>query len=343
MDIKNFIAAHLSQYILLDWIPRECIDFNSLSMNPNAIGLLERNQDRINLEFLSKNTRAEHLLKQYRDRLPWHKICSNPAGYDIIKDRLQHVDIHMFQMNSHDALIDTILQDIDEGFYEFDFIDAFTIASICYLARNNNPRVMPLLAKYVTAFSELLPSRFSDDTDEMRLLIRFFIILSKNSNAVDILKAFPQFIYYPSLSKNESPQAAGLIEQYDVSDNIFTYAYMDNYIDFDRLSRNPAMMGYLKRNPSIINIDYLCENPNAIDAINNNLSESTLRRNVIHLVRNRSIHLFSDEIKKIIVSELQNNNQQARRELSKNPSIFQLYPNELWTSIVHDVIDIACG
>jgi hypothetical protein len=46
------------------YIPSKYIDWESLSINPNAIHILENNIDKINWNYLSYNPNAIHILEQ---------------------------------------------------------------------------------------------------------------------------------------------------------------------------------------------------------------------------------------------------------------------------------------
>ena len=61
-------------YKLRDWIDIDKIDWTWLSSNPNAIHLLEENQDRIDWNFLSMNPNAIHLLEQNIDKIDWKEL-----------------------------------------------------------------------------------------------------------------------------------------------------------------------------------------------------------------------------------------------------------------------------
>jgi len=54
---------------LRDWIDINKINWNYLSLNPNAIELLKENQDKINWCFLSSNPNAIKLLKKIKIKL----------------------------------------------------------------------------------------------------------------------------------------------------------------------------------------------------------------------------------------------------------------------------------
>jgi len=46
-------------------------------MNPNAIHLLEKNQDKIDWFELSNNPNAIHLLEQNQDKIKWSNLSYN--------------------------------------------------------------------------------------------------------------------------------------------------------------------------------------------------------------------------------------------------------------------------
>ena len=49
---------------LRDWIPFDKLDWNTLSMNLNAIPILEKNLDKVNWFNLSQNPNAIHILEK---------------------------------------------------------------------------------------------------------------------------------------------------------------------------------------------------------------------------------------------------------------------------------------
>jgi hypothetical protein len=55
-------------YKLLNWIDKDKIYWDWLSLNPNAIYYLEQNPDKINWNWLSKNPNAIHYLEQNQDK-----------------------------------------------------------------------------------------------------------------------------------------------------------------------------------------------------------------------------------------------------------------------------------
>ena len=53
-----------------------------LSMNPNAIDLLKKNQKKIDWFMLSINPNAIDLLKKNQDKIDWRIISNNPAIFE---------------------------------------------------------------------------------------------------------------------------------------------------------------------------------------------------------------------------------------------------------------------
>ena len=66
-------------YKLSDWVYSHYINkfWSRLSGNPNAVHLLEQNQDKINWTFLSGNLNAIHLLEQHPHKINWMYLSKN--------------------------------------------------------------------------------------------------------------------------------------------------------------------------------------------------------------------------------------------------------------------------
>ena len=58
------------------------IDWGCLSSNPNAIHLLEKNIDKIAWTALVINPNAIHLLEQHKDKVNWYWLSMNPAIFE---------------------------------------------------------------------------------------------------------------------------------------------------------------------------------------------------------------------------------------------------------------------
>jgi uncharacterized protein YlzI (FlbEa/FlbD family) len=65
-------------YKLRDWIPLDKLNWQNLSLNPNAIDLLRENPHRIHWQNLSLNPNAIDLLRENPDRIDWDYLSRNP-------------------------------------------------------------------------------------------------------------------------------------------------------------------------------------------------------------------------------------------------------------------------
>ena len=92
---------------LLDWIPLDKLSWTNLSLNPNAIHLLEQllalpkvlegkaslflkqNIDKISWWQLSRNPNAIHLLEQNMDKIDWKYLSTNPNIFEIDTKQLK--------------------------------------------------------------------------------------------------------------------------------------------------------------------------------------------------------------------------------------------------------------
>ena len=91
IKIKKMIFCYfyklliMTYYKLRDWIPLKKLNWDYLSFNPNAIELLEKNQDNINWNFLSQNPNAIELLKKNPNKIIWYYLSSNPNAIEFLK------------------------------------------------------------------------------------------------------------------------------------------------------------------------------------------------------------------------------------------------------------------
>jgi hypothetical protein len=72
-------------YKLRDWINIKDIDWDSISLNHNAIYLLENNLDKINWDNLSLNPNAIHILEQNNDKINWSYLSENKNAIQILE------------------------------------------------------------------------------------------------------------------------------------------------------------------------------------------------------------------------------------------------------------------
>ncbi len=76
-------------YKLKQWVK---IDWMCLSVNPNAIPLLEKNPDKIDWSFLSMNPNAIHLLEQNPDKIYWNGLSENPNAIHLLEKNLDKIN-----------------------------------------------------------------------------------------------------------------------------------------------------------------------------------------------------------------------------------------------------------
>ena len=73
-------------------IPFDDLDWDVLSLNPNAIPILEKNLDKVNWSNLSSNPNAIPILKKNLDKVHWSNLSSNPNANPILEKNLDKVN-----------------------------------------------------------------------------------------------------------------------------------------------------------------------------------------------------------------------------------------------------------
>ena len=77
---------------LREWIPFDKLHWGSLSRNPNAIPILEKNLDKVYWDSLSENPNAIHILEKNLDKVHWSNLSSNPNANPILEKNLDKVN-----------------------------------------------------------------------------------------------------------------------------------------------------------------------------------------------------------------------------------------------------------
>ena len=80
----------------------EKINWDSLSENPNALPLLEKNLDKINWYLLSNNPGAIPLLEKNLDRINWHMIALNHSRdtirlFEQNQEKVKYASVYLSQ------------------------------------------------------------------------------------------------------------------------------------------------------------------------------------------------------------------------------------------------------
>ena len=84
---------------LRDWIDIDKINWDGLSINPNAIELLKKNQNKINWDNLSLNSNAIELLKKNKDKIYWFQLSGNPNAIELLKENQDKINWSVFSQN----------------------------------------------------------------------------------------------------------------------------------------------------------------------------------------------------------------------------------------------------
>ena len=83
-------------YKLLDWIDINHLDWDMLSLNKNAISIIEENPEEISCVFLSENKNAIKLLEEnlYEgiDNIDWESLSLNHNAIKLLKNNPDYID-----------------------------------------------------------------------------------------------------------------------------------------------------------------------------------------------------------------------------------------------------------
>jgi hypothetical protein len=279
--IDKFTAAyhHVTEKIATDEVLKEFVgvkvlsikpDFTALSENPNAIHFLEANQDKIDWEFLSLNPNAIHLLEANPEKIDWSYLSRNPNAIHLLEANTDKINWRNLSQNPNAVHL------LEANPNRIDWRNL-----------SQNPNAIHLL--------EANPDKI--DWEQ----------LSQNPNAIPLLKANRDKIHWWSLCFNRN--AIFILE-----DELFSKR-LDKKVDKNRvntqtLSRNPAAIHLLQKNPDLIDWIHLSSNPMAIRLLEANQDKINWR----HLSENpNAIHLLEANPDKIHWTNL-----------SMNPNAMQL-------------------
>jgi len=106
---------------LRDWTPIEKLHWKLLSLNPNAIHLLEQNIDKIDWTSLSENPNAIYLLAKNIYKVHWHILSCNPSifeyDYEAMQNRMAIIAEELIANRFHPKNMDKF---VSWGFEDFD-------------------------------------------------------------------------------------------------------------------------------------------------------------------------------------------------------------------------------
>ena len=90
------------------------INWWRLSKNPNAIHILENNLDKIHWISLSENPNAIHILEKNPDKIGWGCLSSNPSifelDYNALKERCSIYKWELLEVALHPSRIEKYIE-----------------------------------------------------------------------------------------------------------------------------------------------------------------------------------------------------------------------------------------
>ena len=86
-------------YKLLNWIQKDKLNNDNLSLNHKAVHLLEQNPDKINWKKLSQNPNAIHLLEKNVDKIEWMDLSANPNAIHLLQQNIDKIDWAVLSAN----------------------------------------------------------------------------------------------------------------------------------------------------------------------------------------------------------------------------------------------------
>ena len=299
------------------------IDWFHLSKNPDAIYILKTNSKKINWKGLSYNSSDEaietieaiQLLKNNSDKIYWFYLSYNPNAIDILKKKYKEEN-------------ELKINDIEQ--YKLLKRNKYII-HWNNLSSNSNPKAIDLLREKIAEENKLLKKEY-DRLDYIEKID--WANLSKNPNAIELLKENPLKIDWYQLSANENAielLEAELLEaklkKYPNNRKINWYQLCanpkaikllknelkekpndyENYIVWEQVSRNPKAIKILKENKNKIVWSAFSENPNACE---------------FELLKDRVE--FEEKLSRNKYNEIFNEYKLNWKELSKNPCIFTI-------------------
>ena len=242
--VEKYKTIFKIKYKLKDWIPLEKLDWDYLSLNPNAIELLKANPDKINWDVISKNPSPgviELLKENPHEEIDWEQLSANPNAIELLKANYDNIFWPNLSANTNSEAIELLKKNHYE---EIDW---------ALLSSNPNPKAIELL---------------KENPDYI-----YWKYLSENPNneAIELLKANPNEIDWYYLSKNPNPEAIELLKKnldkinwFDFLGNPSAIEFLKENpkeIDWHALSVNPAAIKLLKENKTKINWKWLSKNP----------------------------------------------------------------------------------
>lgn len=289
-DIIKIILHHYwnilknKRKVLVDWISIDNVNWQKLSLNPNAIDLLRDNKDKIHWGSLSLNTNAIELLTERFHYEIKNNIVFDKTKCDKTDDRYDYyyttkykIDYSLLSLNQN--AISLIKKKIK--------LEIECLEDLCDLDKINWNN----LCLNINAIDIL-----SENLNKIN-----WCILSLNKNAVELLKK--QIKLEKQLVINDLYYSEK-INWNNICINSNAEQLLNNNFDkinWKLLSSNEMAINLIKNNLRYVNWQELSKNKNAIDILENNLNKVDWIN--LHFNEN-AISILSSNIDKIYWDKL---------------------------------------
>jgi hypothetical protein len=218
-DVLNIVASFIvkPKMKLLDWIPLDKLDVNTLSANKGAINFLERHPEIIKWDYLSFNENAIHMLEAHPEKINWENLLANPNAMTLYEKFSENPFVSPFYDRKFDIFFAENDKPLDLIEALFDkLILSYTVeASINFLKKLNLIEVDPVNHKKITKFISDYRSYFVDEDFSIDYYETNWNTLSMSSKILDIVEEHPDIINMAWLSADcNSERAFKLLEKH---------------------------------------------------------------------------------------------------------------------------------
>lgn len=315
------IYENTLEYELHDWIPIDKLHWDKLSLNPNAINILEK---KIKEEMILFENREYNVLPNNK-KINWANLSENPNIYELIKkfkifgkdskssdsksDKSEYIlkvrdELRWKEISKHANAIDLILENKDK-------------INWTGLSENTSPKAIEFLKKKWEEEKHLMINNITEyNKMKSECKIISWPSLSKNINAIDLLREkieqekillnngpYNRLGINEKISWKELSENSEAIELLEENENRIDWYYLSSntnpkvinllkerikyekglsYSEYKNLNSNHIAWGRLSENP--IAIELLKANPSRISWIY--LSQNPEAINIINLPEN---------------------------------------------------------
>jgi hypothetical protein len=104
-------------YKLHEWIPKEKLNWYSLSHTDKAFDLLIANPSKINWSMFSQNHHPMviDIIEANMDKIDWRSLSENPNAWKIIRANMDKVDWDRLCLNSNPYIVKQLVDILNES------------------------------------------------------------------------------------------------------------------------------------------------------------------------------------------------------------------------------------